>query len=883
MAEQAINRRLSAAGGVIALAVAVLVLLMHSPFSALEESVTSLKYTIRGAGDADTNIVIVYIDDEAIKTLGWPVHRNFYALMVKALTDLRVKSIGIESLFEDERPEYAEYDDLLSSVIGSARNVVLSSYFRSTAEGAPPPDTGGVLPLFAYPHVRDVALYGSGFHAPLTKLTNGAAGVGHVNFTGSADVPVFIGSGNRVVPSFAAEILREYLSADRNGVKSEGDRVTVTGSGGTVSFRVSPGGIARLNFPGRLSSFVAYPFVEVLKSYDAAKGDRQPLIPVYSLRDKIVLLGIIAEGRGEFRATPVDPRYPSVALQAVFLDNALHSRFLMSTPRWLEAILVLVAAGACAAMILFVSSPRNTMITAGALTLVLILSYMLFSATSFNLPVVSLIIAGAASGIVALLYKHRLVREQIHGLQTEKDAVTEQLRDKEAKLALLERELLNLEAARTADRTTELMEEIRRYKADIRLLSSKADDLVEYVPEIRGAGTFMAEFEGLVFERNGKMKPVIEFVSKIAPSDAPVLILGESGTGKELVARAIHKRSTRSEKPCIAVNCGALAENLLESELFGHERGAFTGAVKDKSGRFELADGGTIFLDEIGEVSEGFQLKLLRVLQEGELERVGGTKTLKVNVRVVAATNKDLKEEVQLHRFREDLYYRLNVLTVAIPPVRERTEDIPILVDHFLKREGGTMRISKNVMDVLQSYPWPGNVRELESTIKRSVLLAGAEKRTMITVKDLTEEIMAAAENAVAVQIQILESLREKGFSRSSISETGDELGGLNRGTVAEYLRGECLKSFSEHLFDLEQTVLHISLSTDRDVNDRVRKKLLDYLGNISEAISKDQPWESARKGLKPKLKNLPQRYHPYLEQVAEAYYRGVWNFEEAE
>jgi transcriptional regulator with GAF, ATPase, and Fis domain len=465
----------------------------------------------------------------------------------------------------------------------------------------------------------------------------------------------------------------------------------------------------------------------------------------------------------------------------------------------------------------------------------------------------------------------------VEGLESEKQSILEKLRDREARVAMLEEELVTMEALRPGDRTEELVEELRKYRAEIRTLSSKADDMDVFDPAGEEAAAEQAEFESMVYSKGGPMSAVIDFVSKIAPSDAPVLVLGESGTGKELVARAIHRRSPRAGGVFVAVNCGALAESLLESELFGHEKGAFTGAIRDKPGRFELADGGTIFLDEIGEVSEGFQLKLLRVLQEGEFERVGGTKTLRVNVRVVAATNSDLRELVRQKKFREDLYYRMDVLTVALPPLRERQTDIPPLIDHFLRREGGGLRVSRNVMDALQNYRWPGNIRELESVMKRGVLLARSERRAMVTIKDLNDEIAAAARGAAPVEEQVLESLRDKGFTRSSVTETADELGGLNRGTVAEYLRGECLKAFAECTFDIEKAVRRISLSADPAVNERVRKKFQDYLSNISEGLSPSQTWESNRGALKPKSKNLPQKYHRYLEQVGETFYRGVW------
>ncbi len=234
---------------------------------------------------------------------------------------------------------------------------------------------------------------------------------------------------------------------------------------------------------------------------------------------------------------------------------------------------------------------------------------------------------------------------------------------------------------------------------------------------------------GNIVAASSRMQDVIATAATVAKSNATVLLRGETGTGKELVAGLIHYNSNRSEGPFIKVNCSALSENLLESELFGHEKGSFTGATTQKQGRFELSDGGTIFLDEIGTVSGRLQVKLLRVLQEKEFERVGGVKTIKSDVRVVAATNADLEAEISEGRFREDLYYRLNVIPIFIPSLRERREDIPFLVDFFLEkynRECGkeVSRLSREVLDMLLKFPWPGNVRELESCMERAVVLS---------------------------------------------------------------------------------------------------------------------------------------------------------------
>ena len=244
-----------------------------------------------------------------------------------------------------------------------------------------------------------------------------------------------------------------------------------------------------------------------------------------------------------------------------------------------------------------------------------------------------------------------------------------------------------------------------------------------------------------------RMRDVYQFIGRVASSDSTVLVFGESGTGKELVARAIHQNSGRANKPCVAINCAALAETLLESELFGHEKGAFTGAIVQKKGKLEVAEGGTVFLDEIGELAASLQAKLLRVLQEREFERVGGTRTIKLDVRLIAATNRDLEEEVKKGRFREDLYYRLNVVSVRMPALRERREDISLLASYFAakygKRSGRTVvGISPRARACLLNYEWPGNVRELENAIERAVVLGSSD---LILPEDLPETILEKA------------------------------------------------------------------------------------------------------------------------------------------
>ena len=247
-----------------------------------------------------------------------------------------------------------------------------------------------------------------------------------------------------------------------------------------------------------------------------------------------------------------------------------------------------------------------------------------------------------------------------------------------------------------------------------------------------------------IIGKSSALQEVFRVLAKVAPSDSTVLVTGESGTGKELLVRALHRNSQRADKPFVPINCGAIPRELLESELFGHEKGAFTHAIRTKVGRFELAQGGTVFLDEIGEMDLSLQVKILRVLQEREFERVGGIKTIKADVRVVAATNRDLEEEVRRGVFREDLFYRLNVIPIVLPPLRERGEDVLLLARHFLKRFCESRRpcvldVPEQIQDILASYSWPGNVRELENFMERMSILCEGD---CIALADLPDKIL---------------------------------------------------------------------------------------------------------------------------------------------
>jgi len=318
------------------------------------------------------------------------------------------------------------------------------------------------------------------------------------------------------------------------------------------------------------------------------------------------------------------------------------------------------------------------------------------------------------------------------------------------------------------------------------------------------------KFENIIGDSE-KMRQIFEIIEKVADTDSTILILGESGTGKELIAKAIHYNSYRREGPFVPVNCAAIPSELLESELFGHEKGAFTNAIRTRIGRFELANGGTVFLDEIGDMSPNLQSKLLRVLQERQFERVGGVKTVKIDIRVIAATHQDLKAAVQGGTFRQDLYYRLNVIPMEVPPLRERISDIPLLVNHFLAQFNKSKKrqiqgIDHEALNLMTKYHWPGNVRELENIIERIIILTNNET---IRVSDLPEKIQTYSQTETPFTFQIPEegiSLDhavvefEKKLILQALNRTGwiknkaAQLLNLNRTTLIEKIKRQNLQ-----------------------------------------------------------------------------------------
>lgn len=774
----------------------------------IDNEIENLFIKTRGQLEPDTNIIIIHFSENDIARIGpWPIKRNYYALLINQLTHLGVKKIGLEVFLSSRLVTQSVYDNLLMKEIEKSGKVILSCIAGSIVEKNN---------LF----VTDSLSY------PSPKLLNEKLLTGHINYLKEDryEIPLNIRQNEVYEKAFSLQLSGKQL--DQKSI--------------IVNF------VSSWN---RFKKYSALDFAELVYS----QSNELKLF-----KNKIIIIGISDPQIASAIQTPFDEQMPGVALHAFALDNILNSRDVDNRFYVLSATtLLLIILG----LIIYRSIYNNKNITIYlfAVISVIIGSFVLInfyywkiSLSFFFIPLLAIIITD-----ISLYFIQG--KEELKGALDESTALRNLLHSKENQLNTLQREIKE-----SGKESSQLIEKINSLQSDIKKLKGSEDDRSQAGIIVSGK---VENFYGIIYSST-LMKRVVDLIQKAAPTDATILITGDSGTGKELVAKAVHSLSKRKDKNFISVNCAALNDSLLESELFGYEKGAFTGAVTDKQGRFELADGGTIFLDEIGETSENFQSKLLRVLQSGEIEKVGSTKPNSVDVRVVAATNKNLSALVKEKLFREDLYYRLNVINIEVPPLKDRKEDINLLAKSFIEAENSSLQISVSALQALNDYNWKGNVRELESVVMRAIIFTKSDGRNLIQLADLPKEIVK--ETTFGFDDIVLESLRSKKFSHSAIVETARELGNVNRTLISENLRGLAFKILVECNFNIDKAILTISESGDKETNDRVRDKLQTFIKNIENDILKSgvNNFEAVKKKFASKYKNLPVKFHLYLDKV---------------
>jgi transcriptional regulator with GAF, ATPase, and Fis domain len=803
------------------------------PFSlnkTIEDSLLDLQFRLRGNRQLADEIVFVFIGAEDVRALGgWPLTRDYYGYMTHVLNRLSAKVIGFDILFEAPNRNYPEFDNVLADFFQTAGNVCLPMTFAELT-------------------LRSNHIFtGSDPNFPFPQLRQHAAGIGFGNFNTEPvirKVPLVASYRDSLMLSFGVELARLYL----NGAEAK----TQIGS------FIQQHGQLRLNHFGDFNNVASISFVELLKTFERAPDS-------LNFKDKIVLVAATFPGAPTLKATPLSEALPAALIHATVAENLIHRNYLRELPKGMNLIFIILMAAA--AWLVWRVQRFNLKIVGGfgVVLLYWVVAQFLFCKINLALPLFYPTLAFLAS----LIYLSVTRSRERHSLDDSiKQLLQEQISAKETQL---EEAQVKLNEIQNHFHQQTLSSEQARQLADERqqtilMLESEIRDLrAHVVPEEQSASL---QFPEIIHAVTGKMTQVLAMVTKIGAENIPVLILGETGTGKEMIARAIHQAGKRKSAPFVAVNCGALPETLLESELFGHEKGSFTGATAQRRGRFELADKGTIFLDEISETTPAFQARLLRVLQEGRFERLGGEETIKVDVRVIAASNKNLQNEVEKENFRADLFYRLNGFPISLPPLRQRPDDIPLLATHFLKKHVHiAMAFSDHAMATLKNHSWPGNVRELENLVRRAAILAQSEGRSMIQVDDFPKELTEKKSFKPALaayqplEVQILEMLRALKFSRAAISQTAKALGNRDRGTITEYFRGICFEHLVKADFDVENAVRTIAATGDEETIGQVRAKIDEYLKKL-------RTFDADSAGAVSFYKGLPKKYHPYLQQI---------------
>ena len=778
--------------------------------NSIEEAITS----IRGSVKPDTNIVLIKITGNDIDRIGpWPIKRSYYALLIKSLTELNVKKIGLEVFLSSKFSSQAIYDNLLTREIIKSGRVVLGS-------------VAGQLNLKAGKYVTDSLSF------PSPELINENIQTGHLNYIDNNGI---------------------FIPIEINGYDKIEKALSFKLSG--LSPKTINNNVIKINF---ISSWTEFKSFSVLEFFNLL-NKKSPVLN--RLKNKIVIIGITDPQVASTLNTGFDSDLPGLGLHAFALDNLLNNRPLNFS--LLEISKVVFIAVFILLLLIYKNLPGSKIFLFYSISFFffMIISFSLFgffyiqlSYSFFIVPILVLFITDAS-----FIFFEK--GKQLKGITNEREILKNLLSKKEAELSHLQREL-NIE---NVSGSQSLLEKIKTLKSDINKIKEKDED--GKAARILNENE-VSNFQGIIY-RSRAMSNIIDLINRTAPEEASILILGESGTGKELVAKAIHQLSKRANNNFVAVNCGALSDTLLESELFGHVKGAFTGAIADKIGRFEAANNGTIFLDEIAETSENFQVKLLRILQTGDYEKVGSSKAFHTDVRIIAATNKNIESAVKAKKFREDLYYRINVIKIELPPLRERKEDIEIIARHFLLKENDKIYFSRAALDALNNYQWKGNVRELEGVIKRAVIFTKSSERKLIQLRDLPEEIVK--EFKFNFEDLVLESLRDKNFSHSSINETAKELN-VSRTLVSENFRGYTFKIFVENNFNLKAAAEITAGTADEEIISRVNNKLQIFLNNIEKDL-KNYPknnLEEVKLKLNSKYKNLPQKFHFYLDEIIE-------------
>jgi transcriptional regulator with PAS, ATPase and Fis domain/CHASE2 domain-containing sensor protein len=898
-----------------ALVTLIVSLIAPDLFRSWELKTLDMRFAFRGDIETDSSLVMIDADDASAKIYGnWPWDRSIHARILEYLKDADAAVVTYDILFAQAQDP--EKDALLASTSLNLGNVVFPVAISISDTDSQPTDKIPVpKELWAGHWPADIVknLFSTeDVIFPFSGLIQEDR-LGHIATNRDMDgivrrVPLIVRHHEKFIPSLAFQTVLNFLNIPQANVQITGSSIVISGvaypgenTTRDVVIPVDSKGQMLINFAGKwANTFKHASFASVLSAENKdQKGGSE------DLTGKIILIANTLSG-SDIKSIPLERNFPGPGIHANIINTILTGNFLRETSQAFNVLMLFLLSLATALIL----ASRQHIQKMGAV-IVLAGGYIFLGVALFHwgvilelfLPIVTIV----TTSLFVSVYQSTTEKKISDALLVEKqniefriNEVSKELAGKDAEQKRTLNLLSNLQQEMVEEKKQEETQhqQIHELQANLETITKEKFNLQEEHEELEKrfsdlnvdapteASSFIGELEKIRIEcmeagivtQNRKVLETFLILKQFAPVPSPVLILGESGTGKELFARALHTLSQRSDKPFIAVNMGAIPKDLIESELFGHKRGAFTGAISDKKGKFVLADKGTIFLDEIGDTSLDAQVKLLRVLQEKEVQPIGGD-SLTINTRVVAATHQKLETLIKDGDFREDLFYRLNALTVHLPPLRERQEDIPFLVQHFVqkyskaygKNLGG---VSEQAMKTLMSHEWKGNIRELENIIQRGITLAQGD---LVQEKDLglveentpikIPEKKTKPRTGVDDQL-LLDSLRENKFE---INETAANLD-MSRNTVSSRFKGICFELLVKNGLDRNKVAQEISKD---DLDQKiVHQKITEYHENlIKTANGFDNESEAVNAVLK-RSKNIPTQYHPAIRELVKRGYQ---------
>jgi transcriptional regulator with GAF, ATPase, and Fis domain/CHASE2 domain-containing sensor protein len=871
-------------------------------FLEFENRVLDKFFKFRPGLATSPDIVLVDIDDQSIGKIGrWPWDRTYHAKMIRVLSQSGAAAIGYDILFNQSATE-AE-NRALSEAMRQGGNVVLPTGFE----------------LGSNKNDRTIP-FGTREIGPLPEIRLAAAGIGHISANRDPDgiirqVPLMVQTHDQLVPAFSLALLSRYYGVNLEDLRLyPSHHVVIPGSRGNgVGNRhdkwigVDKEGMMTVNFAGRWSeTFRHYSFTDILDAWETQDG-RQQLSHLVS--GNICIVSNTATGY-DLKSIPLERDFPGGGIHANAINTIMTGQYLHRVSSWAMLGIIVpftMVAGVVAAVATWWIGLVAMVI---AVVSYVVLAYFAFINGSI-LPTIAPIVAACLSYSFVTVYQNRHMQFHVARLTKEKRemgvaflATSDAIKEKEDLLDLRQQELSNLrydidefqgQQKEKLDRIeileNALKETVLAKEALVRQLGDIEDKmrdmLVESIPTLKAdveVDRLQKDF-GIVTRDRTTLERLARVMRTLSVNN-PILIQGETGTGKELFAWAFHKMGPRAEKAFITVNIPGIPENLLESELFGHVKGSFTGALSDKKGKFQLADHGTIFLDEIGEMKLELQAKLLRVLESGAVDRIGATSPDRVDVGIIAATNRDLQAEVASGRFREDLYFRLNAITFMLPPLRERTDDIDVLARYFLGKctlESGRHIVGFTVkaLERLKSYPWRGNIRELRNVIRRGVALAEGDRiiESDLELGEPTPSNLAMPRSVTDGFIEKVETwgplsdrdmivnLRKNGFD---IGKTADLLG-VARNTVGSRLKGVCFMALAESGLDFKRAAKVVA--GDNGPAEVVERRIQEYYGNLIRVAQRYGKSAEAIAECRRRSKNLPKKYYEGMDRVVTDYF----------